>query len=139
MTGRLAGRLCVVTGAASGMGRATALSFSREGAIVIAADRDDRASRPPHERGGGSQREQRAERVHVHQGAVAIRSGGATAGAVHERSERPALGAHAICERIPVALEGHVVGLERCAPARRDGGIRGGRALERIPDRRAER
>lgn len=40
MTGRLAGRLCVVTGAASGMGRATALRFTREGAIVLAADRD---------------------------------------------------------------------------------------------------
>jgi 3alpha(or 20beta)-hydroxysteroid dehydrogenase len=40
VTGRLAGRLCVVTGAASGMGRATALLFAREGATVIAADRD---------------------------------------------------------------------------------------------------
>lgn len=40
MTGRLAGRLCVVTGAASGMGRATVLRFAREGAIVLAADRD---------------------------------------------------------------------------------------------------
>lgn len=40
MTAVLGGRLCVVTGAASGMGRAIALRFSREGATVLAADRD---------------------------------------------------------------------------------------------------
>ncbi|MCT4355077.1 SDR family oxidoreductase [Streptomyces sp. Je 1-79] len=39
-TGRLAGRVCVITGAASGIGRATALRFAREGARVVAADVD---------------------------------------------------------------------------------------------------
>lgn len=38
--GRLEGKLCVVTGAASGIGRETALAYLREGAIVHALDRD---------------------------------------------------------------------------------------------------
>ncbi|MER7953287.1 MULTISPECIES: SDR family NAD(P)-dependent oxidoreductase [unclassified Streptomyces] len=37
-TRRLAGRVCVITGAASGIGRATALRFAREGARVVATD-----------------------------------------------------------------------------------------------------
>ena len=39
--GRLAGKRAVVTGAASGIGRASALLFSREGASVLAFDRDE--------------------------------------------------------------------------------------------------
>ena len=38
MTGRLAGKVCVVTGTGGSMGRATALVFAREGASVVGCD-----------------------------------------------------------------------------------------------------
>lgn len=40
---RLAGKVCVITGAGSGIGRASALLFAREGASVVVADVDARA------------------------------------------------------------------------------------------------
>jgi 2-keto-3-deoxy-L-fuconate dehydrogenase len=40
MAGRLAGKLCFVTAAGQGIGRATALAMAAEGARVIATDRD---------------------------------------------------------------------------------------------------
>jgi NAD(P)-dependent dehydrogenase (short-subunit alcohol dehydrogenase family) len=36
--GRLSGKVCVVTGTGGGMGRATALTFAREGALVVGCD-----------------------------------------------------------------------------------------------------
>jgi meso-butanediol dehydrogenase / (S,S)-butanediol dehydrogenase / diacetyl reductase len=41
---RLANKVCVITGAASGIGRAAAVLFAREGAKVIVADVDDAAA-----------------------------------------------------------------------------------------------
>ncbi|WP_406057416.1 SDR family oxidoreductase [Streptomyces sp. NBC_01077] len=42
VAGRLTDRVCVITGAASGIGRATAERFLREGAHVVAADLDEK-------------------------------------------------------------------------------------------------
>ena len=36
--GKLEGKVAVITGAASGMGRATAIRFAKEGAAVVVAD-----------------------------------------------------------------------------------------------------
>jgi len=44
VTGRLAGHVTLITGAGSGIGRATALAFAREGADVAVADIDVRAA-----------------------------------------------------------------------------------------------
>jgi NAD(P)-dependent dehydrogenase (short-subunit alcohol dehydrogenase family) len=41
---RLAGKVCIVTGAGSGIGRASALLFAAEGAHVVAADIDEAAA-----------------------------------------------------------------------------------------------
>jgi NAD(P)-dependent dehydrogenase (short-subunit alcohol dehydrogenase family) len=38
MSGRLAGKVCIVTGTGGGMGRATALTFAHEGASVVGCD-----------------------------------------------------------------------------------------------------
>lgn len=43
---RLKGKIAIVTGAASGIGRATALKFALEGAKVVAADINEEGLRP---------------------------------------------------------------------------------------------
>jgi 2-keto-3-deoxy-L-fuconate dehydrogenase len=43
MSGRLTGKRCLITAAAAGIGRASALAFAREGATVVATDIDDAA------------------------------------------------------------------------------------------------
>jgi len=45
--GSLDGKVAFVTGAASGIGRATALAFAREGANVVVADIDHHGTRTP--------------------------------------------------------------------------------------------
>ncbi|MDO4684047.1 MAG: beta-ketoacyl-ACP reductase, partial [Lautropia sp.] len=42
-SGRLAGKVSIITGAAQGIGEATALKFAKEGAIVIACDLNEKA------------------------------------------------------------------------------------------------
>ena len=43
--GRLEGKVCLITGAGSGIGQASARLFAREGAVVVVADVDDRGAR----------------------------------------------------------------------------------------------
>jgi NAD(P)-dependent dehydrogenase (short-subunit alcohol dehydrogenase family) len=43
--GRLDGKVCLITGAGSGIGRASARLFAREGARVVVADLDDRGAK----------------------------------------------------------------------------------------------
>ena len=38
MAGRLAGKVCIITGTGGSMGRAAALTFAREGAWVVGCD-----------------------------------------------------------------------------------------------------
>ncbi|MST34424.1 3-oxoacyl-ACP reductase [Acidimicrobiaceae bacterium USS-CC1] len=54
MTGRLEGKVAVITGAASGIGAASAVRFSDEGAKVVVADVDARAGQALADRIGGS-------------------------------------------------------------------------------------
>jgi NAD(P)-dependent dehydrogenase (short-subunit alcohol dehydrogenase family) len=52
--GRLAGRVAVITGAGSGIGRATARRFGAEGARVIAVDRDEPSGQAAADEVGGA-------------------------------------------------------------------------------------
>jgi NAD(P)-dependent dehydrogenase (short-subunit alcohol dehydrogenase family) len=45
-TGRLAGKVCVITGTGGSTGRATALTFAREGAAVVGCDVGVEAAEP---------------------------------------------------------------------------------------------
>ncbi len=38
MSDRLSGRVCIITGTGGGMGREAALTFAREGALVVGCD-----------------------------------------------------------------------------------------------------
>ena len=45
MANRLKGKVAIVTGAGSGIGRASAVLFAREGAKVVVADYDEKGGR----------------------------------------------------------------------------------------------
>jgi NAD(P)-dependent dehydrogenase (short-subunit alcohol dehydrogenase family) len=44
MAGRLAGKVCIITGTGGSIGRVTALAFAREGAAVVGCDVDVKAA-----------------------------------------------------------------------------------------------
>lgn len=50
---RLRDKVCIITGGASGIGRATSLIFAREGATVIVADKSETAARDVAAQAGG--------------------------------------------------------------------------------------
>jgi NAD(P)-dependent dehydrogenase (short-subunit alcohol dehydrogenase family) len=62
MAGKLAGKVCIITGAGSGIGRESALLFAREGARVVVADIND----PGGEETVRSIREEGGEATFVH-------------------------------------------------------------------------
>jgi len=62
---RLAGKVCIITGAGSGIGQASALLFAGEGARVVVADVDLKGAQATVERVAGSGGEAIAEQVDV--------------------------------------------------------------------------
>ncbi len=65
MAGRLAGKVAIVTGAGSGLGRASALRFAREGAAVVCVDIDEASAAEVAAQIAASQGTARSARVDV--------------------------------------------------------------------------
>ena len=103
-----AGKTIIITGAGSGIGRATALIFAREGANVVCADLNEAgAARPPRR---SAQRRQGAASAHRRHLARAGRRHGAAGDrpsrlardiALRRNSTRPELQRCARCDQVP--------------------------------------
>jgi NAD(P)-dependent dehydrogenase (short-subunit alcohol dehydrogenase family) len=70
--GRLEGKVCLITGAGSGIGKASALLFAKEGAMVVVADIDLRAAKSTVAEIRKSKGEAAAEQVDVTDEAEAV-------------------------------------------------------------------
>jgi NAD(P)-dependent dehydrogenase (short-subunit alcohol dehydrogenase family) len=92
--GRVSGKVAIVTGAASGIGRATALLLAREGARVVAADRDApgaEAVATEIRAGGGEALAQRADVSSEEQVAALVAAAVGRFGALHVLHNNAAL------------------------------------------------
>ena len=66
--GMFVGKVAFVTGAASGIGRAAALAFAREGAGVVAADVSEQGNQETARRDGGPSSGDRPEKATIFPG-----------------------------------------------------------------------
>jgi len=84
--GRLAGKVAIVTGAGTGIGRGIALAFAREGAAVVVANRNDENGRETVrqvEAAGGRALFQRTDVSQEQDGVRAVRAAVESFGALH--------------------------------------------------------
>lgn len=128
----LAGRVVVVTGAGSGIGRACALALAAEGAVVVCADIDEGAASETANTAGGAARAVRldvTDRAAVHGLTAAVREGQGrldvfanVAGAVTSRGPVASLTEEELDRGLALNLKSLVYGCQAAADAMGRGG-----------------